>query len=166
MIAACVSTLNLARCAKMAVEMRVPPVLQILGPLTKKTCKVDQGTPTSLSPPAQQHPQGFSITVPKPCFVSMTEAKEAHLIEFIDQISFVNGITWHRTYRELSPDGKVLNSCRAIYDGCGGVSQDRGSAWIYVGSQDWEHLSLCVYVRGASHPWSARLSIPSSRRVG
>ena len=85
-----------------------------------------------------QQPKGVAISVPKPCFVSTTQAKDARQIEFTDQISFVNGITWHRTYRELSPDGKVLNTCRAIYDGSGGVSQDRRSARIYVGSQEWD----------------------------
>jgi hypothetical protein len=32
----------------------------------------------------------------------------------------------------------VLNICRAIYEGSGGVSQDRQGARFYVGSQGWE----------------------------
>lgn len=79
-----------------------------------------------------------TISVPKPCFVSVTRAKDSRQIEFTDQISFVNGITWHRTYREISDDGKALNMCRAVYDGSGGVSQDRRSARIYVGAQEWD----------------------------
>jgi hypothetical protein len=104
-------------------------------------------TSTSAATPPQQ-PKGATISVPKPCFVSVTQAKDVHQIEFTDQISFVNRITWHRTYRELSPDGKVLNTCRAIYDGSGGVSQDRRSARIYVGSQGWERtLGTPEFVR-------------------
>lgn len=109
--------------------------------------KQSQKASTSAAAPPQQ-PQGAAISVPKPCFVSVTQAKDVRQIEFTDQISFVNRITWHRTYRELSPDGKVLNTCRAIYDGSGGVSQDRRSARIYVGSQGWERtLGTPEFVR-------------------
>lgn len=95
-----------------------------------------------------QQPKGVPISVPKPCFVASTQAKDVRQIEFTDQISFVNGITWHRTYREMSADGKVLNTCRAIYDGNGGVSMDRRSARIYVGSQGWQrNLGAPEFVR-------------------
>jgi hypothetical protein len=68
----------------------------------------------------------------------VTRAKDAPQIEFTDQISFVKGIVWHRTYRELSSDGKVLRTCRAIYTGSGGVSPDRNTARIYVTTQEWD----------------------------
>jgi hypothetical protein len=50
----------------------------------------------------------------------------------------VKGITWHRTCWKLAPAGKVLNPCRALYGGSDGVSQDRKSARIYVGSRGRE----------------------------
>jgi len=87
---------------------------------------------------AAQPPKSTSISVPKPCFVTVTRAKDAPQIEFTDQISFVKGIVWHRTYRELSGNGKVLRTCRAIYTGSGGVSPDRNTARIYVTTQEWD----------------------------
>jgi hypothetical protein len=87
---------------------------------------------------APKQPKGISITIPKPYYISTMQATDMRQIEFTDQIRLVKGITWHRTYRELALDGKVLNICRAIYSGRGGVSQDRRSAPIYVGSQNWE----------------------------
>lgn len=110
---------------------------------SKQTSAVPPPTPS-----APKQPNGISITVPKPYFITKTQASDMRQIEFIDQISFVKGITWHRTYRELAPDGKVLNTCRAIYNGRGGVSQDRRSAQIYVGSQSWERaLGTQEFVR-------------------
>lgn len=103
-----------------------------------------------------QQPKGVAISVPKPCFVAVTQAKDVRQIEFTDQISFVNGITWHRTYREMSADGKALNTCRAIYDGSGGVSMDRRSARIYVGSQGWQrNLGAPEFVRFCERSASA-----------
>ncbi len=100
------------------------------------------------NPPAPKQPQGISSTVPKPYYISTTRVGDARPIEFTDQISFVKGITWHRTYLELAPDGKILNTCRAIYNGRVGVSQDRKSAQIYVGSQGWERkLGTPEFVR-------------------
>lgn len=87
---------------------------------------------------AAQPLKSVSISVPRPCFVTVTRAKDAPQIEFTDQISFVKGIVWHRTYRELSKDGKPLRTCRAIYTGSGGVSPDRTTARIYVETQEWE----------------------------
>lgn len=87
-----------------------------------------------------QASKGGPITVPRPCFVTVTRARDLPQIEFTDQISFVNGIVWHRTYRELSPEGKVLRICRAIYTGNGGVAPDRSSARIYVGAQEWDQV--------------------------
>jgi hypothetical protein len=92
------------------------------------------GKPSAANTTGQRN---VSITVPKPCYVCVTKAGDYAGLEFIDQISFVNGITWHRTYRELSGNGKVVNTCRAIYEGNGGVSADRRSSSIYVGSQGW-----------------------------
>ncbi|MFO1486399.1 MAG: WD40 repeat domain-containing protein [Verrucomicrobiaceae bacterium] len=93
------------------------------------------GKSSTANPPSQNN---VTISAPKPCYVSTTKARDVAGLEFTDQISFVNGITWHRTYRELSPAGKVLRTCRAIYEGSGGLSQDRRSARIYVGSQEWD----------------------------
>jgi hypothetical protein len=70
----------------------------------------------------------------------VTRAKDAPQIEFTDQISFVKGIVWHRTYRELSKDGKALRTCRAIYTGNGGVAPDRSTARIYVHAQEWDRV--------------------------
>lgn len=93
--------------------------------------------PKTPSAGAAQQPQGVPISVPKPCYVAVTRAKDLGQIEFTDQISFAGAITWHRTYRELSPDGKVVNVCRAIYEGNGGVLANQQDARIYVGSQGW-----------------------------
>jgi hypothetical protein len=93
------------------------------------------GKTSSTHAPGQS---SVTITVPKPCYVCVTKARDVAGLEFTDQISFVNGVTWHRTYREMSKEGTVLNICRAIYEGSGGVSPDRQSAQIYVGSQGWE----------------------------
>lgn len=78
------------------------------------------------------------ITVPKPCFVTVFQAKDAPQIEITDYISFQSGIMWHRTYRELSKEGKVLRSCRAIYTGSGGLAPDLSTARIYVETQEWD----------------------------
>jgi hypothetical protein len=94
-------------------------------------------TPTSATD-ATIESKSVSISVPRPCFITVTRAKDTPQIEFTDQISFVKGIIWHRTYRELSSVGKVLRSCRAIYTGSGGVSQDRNTARIYVTTQEWD----------------------------
>ncbi len=97
-------------------------------------------TPKTSTPAAgaTKEPKGATISVPRPCFVTVTRAKDAPQIEFTDQISFVNGIVWHRTYCELSKDGKALRICRAIYNGSGGVSPDRNTARIYVETQEWD----------------------------
>jgi hypothetical protein len=95
------------------------------------------------SPPAAgaaKEPKRAAISVPRPCFVTVTRAKDAPQIEFTDQISFVKGIVWHRTYRELSKDGKALRTCRAIYTGNGGVAPDRSTARIYVHAQEWDRV--------------------------
>ncbi len=97
---------------------------------------------------AAQQPQGVPISVPKPCFVAVTRAKDLGQIEFTDEISFTGALTWHRTYRELSPDGKVVNVCRAIYEGNGGVLPNRQGARIYVGSQGWHRtMGTPAFVR-------------------
>ena len=103
------------------------------------------GKPSAANTTGQSN---VSITVPKPCYVCVTKAGDYAGLEFIDQISFVNGITWHRTYREVSGNGKVVNTCRAIYEGNGGVSADRRSSSIYVGSQGWaRNLGTPEFVR-------------------
>jgi hypothetical protein len=97
---------------------------------------------------SSDQPSSDAVTVPKPCFVSVTRVKDAANLEFTDEISFINSITWHRTYREFSPEGKVINICRAIYEGSGGVSADRRSARIYVGSQGWSrNLGASAFLR-------------------
>lgn len=87
---------------------------------------------------AKAGPPVVPITVPRPCFVTSLRTGDHQEIEITDQISFINGVTWHRTYRELSKEGKVVNICRAIYEGSGGVSPDRQNAEIRVQSQGWE----------------------------
>jgi len=96
--------------------------------------------PKASPPPAKaaQQPKSASITVPRPCFITTTRPRDTPQIEFTDQISFVKGIVWHCTYRELSTDGNVLRTCRAIYEGDGGVSPDRSTARIYVEIQGWD----------------------------
>ena len=94
------------------------------------------GKPAEPVPPRQ--PEGVPVTVPKPCFVAVSRARDLGQVEFTDQVSFTGGITWHRTYRELSPEGKVLNTCRAVYEGNGGVLSNRQGARVYVGSQGWQ----------------------------
>lgn len=95
-----------------------------------------------------QQPRGVSISVPKPCFVAVSRAKDLGQIEFTDQISFSGGISWHRTYREISPEGKVKNICRATYEGSGGVHPNRQTARIYVGVQGWQRgMGTPAFVR-------------------
>jgi hypothetical protein len=114
--------------------------------ITSQRAKVYNVTDSRASSPKTSTPaagaakesKGAAISVPRPCFVTVTRAKDAPQIEFTDQISFVKGIVWHRTYRELSSDGKVLRTCRAIYTGSGGVSPDRNTARIYVTTQEWD----------------------------
>ena len=124
------------------------PRLMIISQKAKVHDMVDSktmGKPSAANTTGQSN---VSITVPKPCYVCVTKAGDYAGLEFIDQISFVNGITWHRTYRELSGNGKVVNTCRAIYEGNGGVSADRRSSSIYVGSQGWERsLGTPEFVR-------------------
>jgi hypothetical protein len=99
-------------------------------------------------PEVPKQPKGVPISVPKPCFVAITQAKDVRQIEFTDQISFVNGITWHRTFREISPEGKVTNICRATYEGSGGVHPNRQTARIYVGVQGWQRgMGAPTFVR-------------------
>lgn len=93
---------------------------------------------------------GAPITVPRPCYVASVRSGEKNDIEVTDQISFTNGLSWHRTYRQLSRDGLVINLCRAIYEGRAVVSPDRKSARVNVGAQGWarglikqEFLRVC-----------------------
>jgi len=97
------------------------------------------------APPAQ--PKGVSITVPKPCYVAVMRANDLTQIEITDQIHFIHsGIRWHRTYREFSKDGKVVNTCRAIYEGNVMFATNRRS--VYVGSQGWERgLGASAFVK-------------------
>jgi hypothetical protein len=114
--------------------------------ITDQKAKVYDVTDSKTSTPKTSTPaagaakelKGAAISVPRPCFVTVTRAKDAPQIEFTDQISFVKGIVWHRTYRELSKDGDVLRTCRAIYTGNGGVAPDRNTARIYVHAQEWD----------------------------
>lgn len=121
--------------------------------ITSQRAKVYDVTNSKQSPKAPaagaaQQPQGVPISVPKPCFVAVTRAKDLGQIEFTDEISFAGTLTWHRTYRELSPDGKVVNVCRAIYEGNGGVLPNRQGARIYVGSQGWHRtMGTPAFVR-------------------
>lgn len=80
----------------------------------------------------------YPITVPRPCFITVTRSEEIPQIEFTYQISFEGSIARHRTYRELSSDGKVLRACRAIYTGNGGVAANQNSAGIYFHAQEWD----------------------------
>lgn len=94
--------------------------------------------PEPPSTPAKQVSKNVPATVPKPCFLMVWRSKEMPQVEITDYISFEGRIAWHRTYREMSPDGKVLRSCRAMYSGSGGLSQDRSTARIYVEMQEWD----------------------------
>jgi hypothetical protein len=112
--------------------------LRIISQKAKVHDLVSSKTNGKASAGSTDQPAAYPITVPKPCFVSVTRAKDTANLEFTDEISFVNGIVWHRTYRELSKDSKVLRTCRAIYTGSGGVSPDRNTARIYVTTQEWD----------------------------
>lgn len=91
------------------------------------------------APPTQgQALRGGPITVPRPCFVMVTRPRELPQVEFTDQISFAKGIVWHRTYRELSADGKILRTCRAIYEANNGGRVDRNTATFRIGVQGWD----------------------------
>jgi hypothetical protein len=91
------------------------------------------------APPTQgQASRGGPISVPRPCFVMVTRPRELPQVEFTDQISFAKGIVWHRTYRELSADGKVLRTCRAIYEATNGGRVDRNTATFRIGVQGWD----------------------------
>jgi len=94
--------------------------------------------PPPAAPAKGQAAKAGPITVPRPCFITVFRAKDTAQIEIADQISFAQGVKWHRTYRELSPDGKILRTCRAIYSGNGEVASDRSTARIYVHSQEWD----------------------------
>ncbi len=96
-----------------------------------------KSTKEAAEPAAPKQPQGLPITVPKPCFVASMRAEDHPQIEITDQIHFIaSGIRWHRTYREFSKDGKVVNTCRAIYDGS--VRSVANGRMVYIGSQGWE----------------------------
>lgn len=114
--------------------------LRIISQKAKVHDLVSSKTSGKASAGSTDQPARYSITVPRPCFVSVTRAKDSANLEFTDEISFVNGIVWHRTYRELSKDGKILRTCRAIYTGSGGVSPDRKTARIYVTTQEWDKM--------------------------
>ncbi len=94
---------------------------------------------TNSKQPAVPKPQqGNALSVPKPAFVSTSKTQvDGRRLEFTDELSFIGGITWHRTYRERDSTGKVINQCRAILRGSGGVTPNGASARIYIGSQGW-----------------------------
>ncbi|HAL73281.1 MAG TPA: hypothetical protein DCP71_16085 [Verrucomicrobiales bacterium] len=94
-------------------------------------------TPEEKLKVASPKPQGIPVSVPRPYYVTTTMVGDRKEIEITDHISFMNGLHWHRTYRELSKDGKELNTCRAIYECSGGVSQGGQSASLYVKVQGW-----------------------------
>lgn len=94
-------------------------------------------TPEEKPKAVPQKTQGVPVSVPRPYYVATTMVGDRKEIEITDHISFMNGLHWHRTYRELSKDGKELNTCRAIYECSGGVSQGGQSASLYVKVQGW-----------------------------
>lgn len=105
--------------------------------ITSQRAKV-YGVTDSKQAAAPKPQQGNVLSVPKPAFVSTSKTQvDGRRLEFTDEISFMGGITWHRTYRELDSKGKVINQCRAILRGSGGLSPNGSSARIYIGSQGW-----------------------------
>lgn len=100
---------------------------------SKSQAKAAEEKPKAVSPKAQ----GVPVSVPRPYYVATTMVGDRKEIEITDHISFMNGLHWHRTYREMSKDGKELNTCRAIYECSGGVSQGGQSASLYVKVQGW-----------------------------
>ncbi|MES2595767.1 MAG: WD40 repeat domain-containing protein [Verrucomicrobiota bacterium] len=100
--------------------------------------KASAPKPPPVAPAKGQASKAGAITVPRPCFVMVTRPRDLPQIEFTDQISFADGLMWHRTYRELSADGKVLRTCRAIYEATNGGQVDRNTATFRIGVQGWD----------------------------
>jgi hypothetical protein len=115
------------------VDQSVTTLHQLVAVLERST-----GTRGELVMVADQPKVAAKLTVPRPCYVATMEGGDRGDILVTDQISFVSGFHWHRHYQRVGTNGKVVDTCRAIYDvGRGSGPFNPRAPHIYVKSQSW-----------------------------